>query len=237
MFVCAMLLLAFPFAAPAQSAKYIDALKHYQQGELKEALKLLREEVRENPANDAACYYIATICGTDARNDTETENWLKRAIELSPDNFWYRYSLSMFYLHSDRQELAVPMLEQLTADFPKKSDLYFDLIQVYLSQNDIEKALSTLDKIEAIRGKSEMVGLTRTASTPRWDNTSTNAVHRAWPPPLATITPGPTATRPPWPTTRKPWPWRPTTRPPGTEKPASTRCSASTTASSAASRT
>ena len=36
------------------------------------------------------------------------------------------------------------------------------MINVYLSDNDIEKALATLDKIDAIKGKSEIVALTRT---------------------------------------------------------------------------
>ncbi|MBR0500050.1 MAG: tetratricopeptide repeat protein [Bacteroidales bacterium] len=160
--VLGILLFAAAAGLNAQSAKYIDALKYYQQGDYQEALSLFREEIRENPDNDAACYYIASICASDRKRDTEAENWLKKAISLSPDNFWYRYTLAMFYLHTERQELAVPMLEQLTADYPKKSDLYFDLINVYLSDNDIEKALATLDKIDAIKGKSEIVALTRT---------------------------------------------------------------------------
>ena len=160
--VLGIFLFSASFGLRAQSARYIDALKYYQQGELQEAAKLFREEVRENPANDAACYYIAAISSHDESKFTETESWLKRAIELAPDNFWYRYDLALLYLRTERQELAVPMLEQLTADFPKKTDLYFDLINVYLTDNEIEKALATLDKIDAIRGKSEIVGLTRT---------------------------------------------------------------------------
>lgn len=146
----------------AQSVKYIDALKYYQQGDASEALKLFREELQDNPSNDAACYYVATLCASDRSRDLETESWFKKAIALSPDNFWYKYSLAMFYLRSERQELAVPILEQLAENHPKKSDLYFDLINVYLSDNDIEKALATLDRIDTIKGKSEVVGLTRT---------------------------------------------------------------------------
>ena len=159
--VVGVFLLFASFGLNAQSAKYIDALKYYQQGELQEAAKLFREEVRENPANDAACYYLASISAAGSGHEAETENWLKQAISLSPDNFWYKYTLALFYLNTERQELAVPMLEKLTADYPKKSDLYFDLINVYLSDNDIQKALATLDKIDAIKGKSDAVGLTR----------------------------------------------------------------------------
>ena len=146
----------------AQSVKYIDALKSYQQGDTEEALKLFREELHENPSNDAACYYVATLCASDRSRDAETEHWFRKAVSLSPDNFWYKYSLALFYLRTERQELAVPMLEELAENDPRKSDLYFDLINVYLSENDIEKALATLDRIEAVKGRSELVGLTRT---------------------------------------------------------------------------
>ena len=136
--LCGIALLCASVGLDAQSAKYIDALKYYQQNDYREALGLFREEVRENPANDAACCYIAMICTADKTREAEAIEWFKRAVELAPDNFWYRYSLATFYIHSGRQELGMPMLEQLIADFPKKSDLYFDLINVYLSENDAE---------------------------------------------------------------------------------------------------
>ena len=177
--VCTMALLFALCSLHAQSARYLDALKNYQQGEVAEALRLFREEVAENPDNDAACYYIASICANDPAREAETESWLKKAVTLSPDNFWYRYTLALFYLRTDRQELALPMLEQLTADFPKKNDLYFDLINVYLSDNDIDKALATLDKIDAIRGKNEMVGLTRTELLLKQPNPDPDSIYTA----------------------------------------------------------
>lgn len=174
-----ILLLCAASGLQAQSVKYIDALKYYQQGDAAEALKLFREELQENPENDAACYYIATICASDRKRDLEAENWFKKAITLSPDNFWYKYSLALFYLRSERQELAVPMLEELAENYPKKSDLYFDLINVYLSDNDIDKALATLDKIDAIKGKNEVVGLTRTELLLKRPNANPDSVYTA----------------------------------------------------------
>ena len=157
-----LILLSAFSAARAQSSRYIEALKYYQQGETEEAIRLFKGELRENPENDAAYYYIASICATDPKRQGEAEHWLKQAIEHAPDNFWYKYTLAVLYLRSDRQELAVPIFEELIASYPKRSDIYFDLINVYLSDNDIDKALATLDKIEAIKGKNEMVAMTRT---------------------------------------------------------------------------
>ena len=145
----------------AQSVRFIDAMKNYQAGEYTEARKLFEAEVKENPENDAAWYYLSAIASTDEARSQEAESCLKKAVALSPDNFWYQYTLAMLYVNTDRRELAVPILEQLTADYPKKSDLQFDLINLYLSENDVAKALATLDRIDAIRGKNEIVGLTR----------------------------------------------------------------------------
>jgi len=145
----------------AQSVRFIDAMKNYQAGEYTEARKLFEAEVKENPENDAAWYYLSAIASTDEARLQEAETFLKKAVALSPDNFWYRYTLAMMYVNTDRRELAVPVLEQLSADYPKKSDLQLDLINLYLSENDVEKALATLDRIDAIRGKNEIVGLTR----------------------------------------------------------------------------
>ena len=145
----------------AQSVRFIDGLKNYQSGAFEEAWELFREEVKENPDNDAAWFYMSSIAATDSTRMQEAETLLKKAASLSPDNFWYQYTLAMLYVNTDRQELAVPLLEQMTADYPRKTDLYLDLINVYLSQNEVEKALATLDKIDAVRGRSEIAGLTR----------------------------------------------------------------------------
>ena len=145
----------------AQSVRFLDAMKHFQQGSFQEAWELFSEEVRENPGNDAAWYYMANIAAGDESRVQDAETYLKKAVALSPDNFWYQYTLALLYVNTDRQELAIPLLERLTADHPGKTDLYLDLINVYLSENDVEKALATLDKIDAIRGRNEIVGLTR----------------------------------------------------------------------------
>ena len=145
----------------AQSARFVDAMKNYQLGEYAEAWKLFEAEVKENPGNDAAWYYMASIAESEESIRQDPEVLLKKAIELSPENFWYKYTLSLLYINTDRRELAVPLLEELARENPAKTDLQLDLINVYLSENEVEKALATLDKIDTIRGKNELVGLTR----------------------------------------------------------------------------
>jgi len=149
----------------AQSPYYTDALLNYQQGNLSEARALLSREIESNPDNDAAYYYsaLAIMAGANP-GDADVaiaERMFKKAIELSPDNYWYKYYLAMFYADTERMELTSMLLEELIAAYPKKQELYFNAANAYLSQKDIDKALATLDKIETLSGKNEMIGLTK----------------------------------------------------------------------------
>lgn len=143
----------------AQSDLFIDALGSYQQNNVNDAEMLFLKELQQNPSNDAANYYLYTIYTT--KDIAKAETYLKRAIKLDPDNYWYKYSLAVFYSHTDRNELTIPVLEELIAKYPKKNDLYLDAVNIYISQKEIGKALETLDRIERIRGKNEVIALTR----------------------------------------------------------------------------
>ena len=144
-----------------QSKEYFDAIKYYHANDTTEARNLFLVEVTNNPDNDAAYFYLALISSRDKKNNEETEKYFKKALEKDPKNFWYKYYMALYYADTDRLELTTVMLEELMINFPKKSDLYFDAINAYLSQNDIIKALNTLEKIETITGKTEIIALTK----------------------------------------------------------------------------
>lgn len=143
----------------AQSDLFIDGLRSYQQGSPQDAIEFFKQEIGQNPSNDAAYYYLYTLYTT--RDIVAAEAYLKRAVELDPENYWYKYSLAVFYSHTDRNELTIKLLEELMAEYPKKNGLYLDAANIYISQKETDKALETLDRIELIRGKSETIALTR----------------------------------------------------------------------------
>ena len=146
----------------AQSARYFDALRLYHAGKPEKAVEQFEKELAANPDNDAAHYFLGTTLLSAARPDLErVEKCFRKALEISPDNYWYKYSLALFYIETSRPELASPLLEQLMSEHPKNSDLYFDAASAYVSQNDTEKALEVIDKIEAVAGKNEMIALSK----------------------------------------------------------------------------
>lgn len=138
----------------------LSAVEKYNDRDIAGATALLKEAVAENPEDDAAWYYIAQ-CGI-VKNDLEmAEQGLRMAVELDPDNFWYRYKLARLYSLTSRPELTVDMYEKLLEDFPKKSELYFDLVEMYASQRDFQKALDTLEEIETVFGMTESIAIYR----------------------------------------------------------------------------
>ena len=147
----------------AQSETYMNALRAMQDGDLSKAAKLFTQEIAANPDNDAAYYYYVTTLMSDNSRDNSAaiESNLKKALSLSPDNYWYKYALALFYQQTGRPELCSKLLEELIGDHPKKSSLYFDAASAYLQQNDIDKALTTIDKIAAISGKNEMIAISK----------------------------------------------------------------------------
>ena len=160
-FLLIFALIVAPLLCIAQSHTYLDALQAYQMGEIAEAHSLFINEIKANPDNDAAHFYLAMIYSASENTHAKAEEEFKKALAIDPNNYWYKYSLALFYAEMERIELTTLLLEELIEAFPKKSELYFTAINAYLNQNDITKALATLDKIEGKIGKNEMIGLTR----------------------------------------------------------------------------
>lgn len=138
----------------------VTAVEHYNNGEYDAAMNILKPLVDSMPENDAAWYYLGL--SYYAKRDAEmTEHCLRKAAELDKNNFWYRYRLAGLYAATSRTNQTVEIYEGLLNDFPKKSDLYYDLVELYASQGQNEKALETLNEIETVFGMTEAIAMFR----------------------------------------------------------------------------
>ena len=136
----------------------ISAVAKINANDMKGARDILFSLLAQDAENDAAWYYLAMTFL--AENDlTEAEEYLKTAVSLDPDNFWYRYRLAGIYGATRRQELTVDMYEKLLEDFPKKSELYIDMMDLYAAQGEYEKALATAEEVETVFGVSEALAM------------------------------------------------------------------------------
>lgn len=136
--------------------KLIDAVGAIGEGRVERASWLLDEIVKSDPGNDAAWYYLG-LCDLYARDIKGAREAFKKASELDPGNYWYKDRLALAYSMTGEDDLTVATYEDLLKEFPKKNDLYFTLVNLYLKQNQFDKAIAAMDQIETVFGKSESV--------------------------------------------------------------------------------
>lgn len=141
-------------------SKLIDAVALYDRQDYNGALQMLKPLAAAAPDNDAVFYYLG-LCSIFTNDAESAETYLQEAARIDPANFWYRDWLGRLYTATRRPELAIDVYEGLIKDFPKNTELYYSLVNLYAQQGKPEKMLSTLDEIEAVQGKSEAVTMTR----------------------------------------------------------------------------
>lgn len=139
---------------PRLENRVLRAVEKYNAEEYDAAKKILNYVVSEDSSFDAAWFYLAMIAVQDDEIDLAQE-YLRRAVELDPQNYWYRHRLATIYAFTDQKELAIDAYEKLMADFPKKSDLYLEMVDIYIAQEKYEKALQVINEIEKEFGPTE----------------------------------------------------------------------------------
>lgn len=139
---------------------FFKGLKEYNGGSKSEAKEAFIKVLEYEPYNDAAYYYLANI--SLGENDiTSGEMLLKKAIEIDSTNFWYKNLLAKIFLSTKKTKEAVEVYEDIIRRFPQRTDIYYNLVNLYISQEDIIKSEETLDKIEQLAGKSESTVMAR----------------------------------------------------------------------------
>ena len=138
----------------------VSAVSDMNAGKMEDARKTLLSLLAKDSENDAAWYYLATI--SLMNNEVEmAEEYLRTAVSLDPKNFWYRYRLAAIYAGTQRQELTIDMYEKLVEDFPKRTELYEDMVTLYAGLGEYDKALETIGQMETVFGMNDGLAMYR----------------------------------------------------------------------------
>ena len=140
------------------TAIFLNAMMEYNAGNLQKAKEHFQLLSALDPQNDAACYYLANIA---IRTDDAVsgELYLKKGIGLDSTNFWYRDMLGQIYIKNRKIPQAIEVYEELLELYPKKSAVYYSLVNLYLGSQETDNARKMLAKIEAAQGKSEALAM------------------------------------------------------------------------------
>lgn len=140
--------------------RIVNAVQMYEDENFTGAKTMLDAILKTSPGNDAAWYYRG-LCNMRLKNAADSERDLKQAVALDSTNYWYRYMLAGLYGMTGRSVLTIDMYESLLRDFPKKSELYYGLANLYINQGQADKALKIIGDIETQFGKSDATVMTR----------------------------------------------------------------------------
>lgn len=162
-YIAIIIALCTTFCAFAQdstgTAILLNALKEYNKGDFAKAKENFQKLAAIQPNNDAAYYYLAHIA-LKSDDMASGELYLKKGIGLDSSNFWYRDMLGQIYIKNNKIKEAIAVYEELLELYPKKSAVYYSLINLYLGSQETDSARKILEKIEAVQGKSEAVAMT-----------------------------------------------------------------------------
>lgn len=132
----------------------LGGVQQYEDGQVQKAAATFEAILKKAPDDDAAHYYLA-VCHIAMNNADEAELHLSRAVALDSANFWYRQRLAMIYAATQRNEQAISLYESILRDFPKKTDTYYALLELYSAADRFDDAIAVLDKIDTLSGGSE----------------------------------------------------------------------------------
>ena len=138
----------------------VDAVQAYEGGDIKGAMDRLSAISETFPDNDAVHYYMG-LCHVRRGDADAAVREILAAVRLDPSNYWYRDRLATLYAMTGQDELAVSAYEELLADYPRRTDIHYSLVNLYARQNRLDKVMSTLDDIEKIMGRDESTVMAR----------------------------------------------------------------------------
>ena len=149
-----VLFMSMPLRAQDQDGNFITAVSLYSSGDFTRAQRVLETLSKADPSNDAIWYYKGMSEYALGEQD-KAETSMRKAVQLDSTNFWYRRTLARLLFAQGRTEEGTVMYEDIVRDFPDRTQMSYELLEIYLRQRSYDKALASLDEVERLRGVSE----------------------------------------------------------------------------------
>lgn len=109
--------------------------------------------------NSGAVLYELSLLNRYLGNDSLSIKQMEKAVELYPDNYWYKDQLVKFYYVNNQVAEAQTILEGMATQYPEKEDVLMMLLDLYASNSDYDNVIKTIEKIEVKEGKSEQLSI------------------------------------------------------------------------------
>ena len=137
---------------------FLQALVQREKGNLDAAFDLLQHCIKINPQAAEAYYFLAQYYQAlrgDSTNLKTAQQYILKAAELEPDNATFLETVAQSYISQAEYEKAIPVVEQLYNQDKSREELLEMLFELYQQTDNTDKAIETLNRLEAVEGKSE----------------------------------------------------------------------------------
>lgn len=137
---------------------FLEATRQREAGNHADALALYEHCLSINPQSAAVMYELAQYYAF-LQQPERSRVLLEKAVELQPDNFWYRQTLGAYYRSIKEMDKAIAVYEEMSTQFPARGELLMMLMDLYSQQKDYPNLIKTLDRLEVKEGKSEQLSM------------------------------------------------------------------------------
>lgn len=137
---------------------FFEAQKQQMANNHSAAFELFGHCLDINP-NSAQVMYELSSYMRFLKDKEKTVSYLKKAVEMSPDNYWYKSALMQTYVGGNQMDSALTVLNDMARQFPDKSDILMMLIDLYTAKKDYPNVVKTLNALETKEGKSEQLSM------------------------------------------------------------------------------
>lgn len=130
-----------------REALFIEAIQHRLLGNADDAIAILRQLLSKDPQNHAVAYELTRLY-YEKGSLSQAKQYGEIAVRLNPKNEWYH-----IYLAETKAEMgdyigAAASYEQLTKEFPKAFDYYYDWAYMLTRARKYQEALNAYKELE-----------------------------------------------------------------------------------------
>lgn len=137
---------------------FLEATRQREMENHADALALYEHCLSLNPQSAAVMYELAQYYAF-LQMPARSRALLEKAVELQPDNFWYRQTLGAYYRSIKEMDKAIALYEDMSQQFPARGELLMMLMDLYAQQQDYPNLIKTLDRLEVKEGKNEQISM------------------------------------------------------------------------------
>jgi len=137
---------------------FLEALRLKEKKEMGAAFEMYNHCLAIHPESAATLYELGKIYMYLGQLQ-KGENMIRQAMNLEPDNYWYKETLAAYYQNRGENLKAIDVVEKMASQFPSRLEPLMALADMYKRTQDYEKGIYTLERLERLDGKSELISM------------------------------------------------------------------------------